>query len=90
MQIEAAKKFINDNYDEDISIRDMADNAHMSASYFSKIFKETTGFSPYDYLLTVRLDKAKEMLQQTDHPVESIAYKTGFNSSSNFVYFFKK
>lgn len=89
-QMEEAKKFIVSNYDKNISIRDMADAAHMSVSYFSKLFKKSTDFSPYDYLLAVRLDKAKEMLRQTDYSVESIAYKTGFNSSSNFVYFFKK
>ncbi len=89
-QIEAARKFIILNYDKNISIRDMAKTAHISVSYFSKLFKESIGFSPYDYLLTVRLDKAKEMLQQTEYSIESIAYKTGFNSSSNFVYFFKK
>ena len=89
-QIESAKKFIISNYDQNISVRDIANAAHMSVSYFSKLFKKSMEFSPYDYLLTVRLDKAKEMLQQTEYSVESIAYKTGFNSSSNFVYFFKK
>lgn len=89
-QIETAKEFIISNYDKNIAISDMANAAHMSVSYFSKLFKKSMGFSPYDYLLSVRLDKAKEMLKQTDYSVESIAYKTGFNSSSNFVYFFKK
>lgn len=89
-QIETAKKFIISNYDKNISINDIADNAHMSVSYFSKIFKDATGFSPYDYLLAIRLDKAKELLQQTDNSVEGIAYKTGFNSTSNFICFFKK
>ncbi|MDE6659385.1 MAG: helix-turn-helix transcriptional regulator, partial [Eubacterium sp.] len=59
-------------------------------SFFSKVFKETTGFSPYDYLLSVRLDKAKELLQKTDDSIQNIAFKTGFNSTSNFIYFFKK
>ena len=62
----------------------------MSASYFSKLFKKGTGFSPYDYLLTVRLDRAKELLRQTDDSIENVAFKTGFNSESNFIYFFKK
>ncbi len=88
--IETAKKFIISNYDKNISISDMSKEAHMSVSYFSKIFKQNTGFSPYDYLLMLRLDKAKELLWQTDNSVESIACKTGFNSSSNFIYFFKK
>ncbi len=89
-QIEEAEKFIILNYDKNISIKEIASSAHMSVSYLSKTFKENTGFSPYDYLLRVRLDKAKELLRKTDNSVEIIAYKTGFNSSSNFVYFFKK
>ena len=89
-RIEDAKKFIMSNYDKNISIRDMSDAVYMSASYFSKIFKKNTGFSPYDYLLLIRIDKAKELLKQTDDTVESIAYKTGFNSLSNFICFFKK
>ncbi|MBD5082747.1 MAG: helix-turn-helix transcriptional regulator [Clostridiales bacterium] len=88
--IEKSKAFILSNYDKNISVNDIAYKALMSASFFSKVFKETTGFSPYDYLLAVRLDKAKELLQQTDDSVQNIAFKTGFNSTSNFIYFFKK
>lgn len=88
--IEATKNYITSNYSKNISVADIAGAAYMSASHFSKVFWETTGFSPYDYLLTIRLDKAKELLLQTDDPIESIAGKTGFNSASNFIYFFKK
>lgn len=90
LQAEKARGFIISNFDKDISLNEIAAAFHMSVSYFSKLFKETAGFSPYDYLLSVRLDKAKEMLLQTDYSVESIAYKTGFNSTANFIYFFKK
>ncbi|MDE5604256.1 MAG: AraC family transcriptional regulator [Eubacterium sp.] len=88
--IEKAKNFILLNYDKNISVQEIADQALMSVSFFSKVFKETTGFSPYDYLLSVRLDKAKELLQKTDDSIQNIAFKTGFNSASNFIYFFKK
>lgn len=90
IQIEAAKKYIILNYNKNVSIYEIANAVHMSVPYFSKIFKEITGFSPYDYLLTIRLDKAKELLKQTGDSIESIAYKTGFNSASNFICFFKK
>lgn len=89
-RIEKAKEFIASNYYRDISISDIANEIYMSVSHFSKYFKESTGFSPYNYLLGVRLDMAKQFLQQSDYSVESIAYKTGFNSVSNFIYFFKK
>ncbi|MDE6723617.1 MAG: helix-turn-helix transcriptional regulator, partial [Eubacterium sp.] len=88
--IEKSKDFILSNYDKNITVEEIADKALMSISFFSKVFKETTGFSPYDYLLSVRLDKAKELLQKTDDSIQNIAFKTGFNSTSNFIYFFKK
>ena len=61
---------------------------HMSPSHFSRVFKQQTGFSPYDYVLIVRLNRAKELLQRTSMTVSEIAYETGFNSESNFIYFF--
>lgn len=88
IQIQRAKDFINANYDRAVSVAEIAGTVHMSASCFSKKFKESTGFSPYDYLLSVRLDRAKELLRRTDDSIEDIAYKTGFNSASNFIYFF--
>ena len=89
-QINRAKAYIENNYSSQISIKDIAGAVNMSSSYFSKIFKEVTCFSPYDYLLSVRLEKAKELLHKTDFSVSQIAYKTGFNSDANFIYFFKK
>lgn len=83
-------EYININYDKAVTVDEMAGLAYMSASYFSKAFKENTSFSPYDYLLGVRLGKAKELLLKTKLSVSDIAYKTGFNSTSNFIYFFKK
>ena len=89
-RIKAVIEFINANYDKDVTVDEMAGLAYMSTSYFSKAFKENTSFSPYDYLLDVRLGKAKEMLIKTKLSISEIAYKTGFNSTSNFIYFFKK
>ena len=60
----------------------------MSSSHFSRVFKQQTGFSPYDYILISRLNRAKYLLQVTDMTVASIAYEIGFNSESNFIYFF--
>lgn len=88
-QIDEAKTFIKSHFSEPITTLSLSVAAHMSQSYFSKLFKRTTGFSPYDYLLCIRLRKAKEMLLQTDLSISEIAFKTGFNSTSNFVYFFK-
>lgn len=60
----------------------------MSSSHFSRVFKQQTGFSPYDYVLLSRLNRAKYLLLETDMPISAIAYDIGFNSESNFIYFF--
>lgn len=65
-------------------------SAHLSSSQFSRSFKKHTGTSPYDYLLSVRLARAKELLKNTNLPISDIAYQTGFASDSNFIYFFRK
>ena len=83
-------EYIHQHSAENISVEEMAKNAYMSASYFSKVFRKITAFSPYDYLLNIRLGKAKELLLKTNLSISEIAYQTGFNSTSNFIYFFKK
>ena len=88
--IETAKKYISDNYNTALTVENIAAAVNMSSSYFSRIFKRATTFSPYDYLLNIRLEKAKALLLKTDLPIYEIAYKTGFNSDANFIYFFKK
>ena len=62
----------------------------MSPSHFSNIFKKQTGLSPYDYVLITRLNHAKNYLQKSDMNISEIAEKVGFNSESNFIYFFTK
>lgn len=89
-QINRAKEYIESNFEQQITVDDIAKSVNLSSSYFSRIFKETTNTSPYDYMLSVRLEKSKELLHKTDFSISQIAYKTGFNSDANFIYFFKK
>lgn len=89
-QIAAAKDYIREYFSQNISVSDIAAKLHISTSYFSKVFKEATAFSPYEYILNIRLEKAKELLLKTVLPVSEIACQTGFQSTSNFIYFFHK
>lgn len=72
-QIQRAKDFINANYHRDLSVAEIAEAVHMSASCFTRVFRESTGFSPYGYLLSIRLDRAKELLRRTDCSIESLS-----------------
>lgn len=85
--IQDVKNYIAENLNEKLTVQRLANESHMSTSHFSRVFKQQTGFSPYDYVLITRLNKAKYLLQKTEMSVSSIAYETGFNSESNFICF---
>lgn len=88
--IQDVKKLISDNLNENLTVQQLAESVHMSSSHFSRVFKQQTGFSPYDFVLISRLNRAKDYLQKTDMSISQIAYDIGFNSESNFIFFFTK
>ncbi|MEW6196908.1 MAG: AraC family transcriptional regulator [Bacteroidota bacterium] len=88
--IEKAKHFINEKFEEDISLFDVAENCFVSPFHFSRIFKTITSYSPYQYLLNVRLKKAEILLKTTDLPVTQICFKSGFQNLEHFSYAFKR
>jgi transcriptional regulator GlxA family with amidase domain len=88
--INDAKEYMQKNIEQDLTVEKVAAALHFSAPYFSKIFKDATGFSPYAYLINIRIEQAKKLLIQTTLPISLIANKVGFQSSENFIYCFKQ
>lgn len=88
--IQKVKEYIAENLNEKLTVGNLAKIINMSSSHFSRVFKQQTGFSPYDYILISRLNRAKYLLQVTDMTVAAVAYEIGFNSESNFIYFFSE
>lgn len=86
--IQVVKAYISEHLNEKITVEGLAKISNMSSTHFSRVFRQHTGFSPYDYVLSSRLNKAKEYLMKTDMSVTQIAYETGFNSEANFIYCF--
>lgn len=86
--IAKAKEYIFEHLNERITVESLAKISNMSPTHFSRVFRQQTGFSPYDYVLSSRLNKAKEYLLKTDMSVTQIAYEAGFNSEANFIYCF--
>lgn len=86
--IQEVKEYILLHLSEKITVQSLAEKINMSTTHFSRVFRQHTGFSPYDYVLAARFNKAKELLLKTDMTVAEIAYETGFNSEANFIYFF--
>lgn len=88
--IQVSIHYINNNFERDISIGDIAKYVFLSPSYFTRAFKEETGMSPISFLLKVRIDRAREMLTDTDMKVSDIALSVGFSNQQRFNEIFKK
>ena len=63
---------------------------YLSPVYISKIFKEKTGDSPINYLIQIRLGKAKEMLEENRGSIRTIAAQVGYDDVYHFSKLFKK
>lgn len=87
--IRNAKQYINDNYQHDISLQDVADQVFLSQKYFSKIFKEKTGENYLDYVVKIRMEHAIKFLA-AGYKVEQISKMTGYGSSRYFTRRFKQ
>jgi len=83
-------EYFDNNYMNNVSLDDMSRNMYLSSVYISKVFKEKTGESPINYLINLRLEKAKDLLISTESPVKAIAQAVGYNDAYYFSKLFKK
>jgi len=88
--IDQALDYINRNYLEAMTLQQVADAVHVSKNYLSLLFKKVTGQNFIDYLIMLRVQKAKEMLTGTSLKVYEVAEKSGFNDVKYFSKLFKK
>ncbi|MDX2214023.1 MAG: AraC family transcriptional regulator [Oculatellaceae cyanobacterium bins.114] len=82
--------YIHNSLHGDLSLSQMATVIGMSAYHFSRLFKQSTGLSPYQYVIQCRLERAKELLQHSDLTIAQIAYTTGFSNQSHLTQQFKR
>ncbi len=85
-----AKEYIDNNYDKDLTLSQVAKYIYLSDSYFAHSFKDKFGISPKSYILKVRIEAAKEYLKNTDTKVADVAKFVGFSSQQRFNDIFKK
>lgn len=86
-----AKKYLDSHYMQKITINQMSQDFHVSPQYLIKIFKQTVGVSPYQYLLNRRISEAKKLLVSNhDLLISEIATLVGMDNVSHFIELFKR
>ena len=88
--VEDAKDYMLQNYQDDISLLQLAQHCSISPFYFSRIFKKITSYSPYQFLTSVRLKNSELLIKETGGSIIDIAFQSGFNSIEHFTTSFSK
>ncbi len=89
-QIEDLKFYIDNNFEKEIRLIDLADQLFVTEHYLSRIFKEQTGMGISEYLIRRRLAKVRQLLLETEDSVTDIAFSAGFSNINSFNRLFKK
>jgi AraC-like DNA-binding protein len=84
-----AKRFIDENFYEDIDLETICDYSFLSKFHFIRLFKKCYGRTPHQYLTEKRIQFAKQLLR-SNCSVSETCYRIGFDSTTSFAAFFKK
>ncbi|NMA95044.1 MAG: helix-turn-helix domain-containing protein [Clostridiales bacterium] len=85
-----AIEYVNQRYMEKITLEDVSNHVHLSSSYFSKLFKDETGYNFSRYLNRVRIEKSKKLLLNREISIVDISNFVGFEDQSYFTRVFKE
>jgi len=88
--IRSAIEYICSNFNTELTLEDVAENVHLNPTYFSTLFKQSTGSSFKEYLNMIRIEESKRLLANTEYSIIDIAIATGFEDQSYFSKVFKK
>lgn len=83
-------RYLNENYEKDITLKSLSDIFYLNSSYISQLIKNETGITYSQYLTELRIKKAKQLLKTTDMSLNQISEAVGFNDYFYFIKQFKK
>lgn len=89
-KLQTVIEYINDRLEHDLSLKAIAATIEMSSYHFARLFKQSTGLAPYQYVIECRLKRSQVLLAQTDLPIVEVCLRVGFNSQSHFTLLFRK
>lgn len=85
-----AIRFVQKNYQDNISLNDASDAVHLNAAYLSFVFHKETDITFSEYLTSCRINRAKELLLQTGDKVKEIGRQAGYRDNRHFCKMFKR
>lgn len=83
-------KYLEENYQKEYCLEDVAQAANLSPYHFIRVFKSQTGKTPYELLMNIKMKKAKEMLMDSSKTITEISSLLVFSSSSHFARVFSR
>lgn len=89
-RLNAGRDYIADNYQASLSLSEIASYSCMSPYHFLRVFKETYGETPNEFLIRLRVEKAKQMLITENYTVSEVCEKVGYISLGSFSSLFFK
>lgn len=89
-QIQQALDYLHANLAQDISLDQLAQSVNLSPSHLRRLFKQATGLAPHQYLLQLRVNRAKELLLTRSFSVGEVAAEVGFADQSHLHRHFKR
>lgn len=89
-QLQISLNFIHDHLGGEFKLQAVADQLGMSQYYFCRLFKQSMGVSPYQYVLQQRVERAKQLLKQPGRAIADIALECGFSDQSQMTHHFRK
>jgi len=88
-RLNLAKEYLYSNYNTNISLNELAEYACLSVTHLLRTFRQAFHQTPHQFLVQIRLQRAKELLKNTDYPVNEIVNMIGFDCPSSFIRLFK-
>lgn len=85
-----ANKYIEENFCDNITLRDIANHVNVHPGYLSRLYKQKTGVSVTDTITQLRINKAKMLLKDTALMVSEVGQAVGFDDVTYFSYVFRK
>lgn len=83
-------EYIHEHIEEPLSLIELAGVASLSEYYFIRLFKQATGQTPHQYVLTLRMQRAKVLLSNSERTIVDIAFSSGYANPGNFTQAFKR